>query len=317
MKKRVSRILGVAVALALVASLMVAAAPVSAGVLSLSTQSIPGTTGKIADAAYGDIVDMAVASDGTTVYAVNGTGKGIYKSTDAGATWSALTAPTGVGTDITLVAVAPDDADILVIVADNNEVYVSANGGSTFTALTTPADVTTAYCLAVSPAASGVNYIVIGGTDGANEAIDSFNYGSAVPSWTALEAKAGEETTVAFVAVAFSPTFASDKMMLAIGEKGTGAVILEVYSYAGGAWNGTTFSSYPVDIATGTNVAPVEAADLAMAPSYTGLDETARIAFVGLDCQGTSSRKRHFPVHRFRQEGTEGRCDNYRQECCL
>jgi hypothetical protein len=282
MKKKISRILGVAVAVALVASMMVAAAPVSAGVLSLGTETIPSTTGKRVGPDYGNIVDLAVGHDGTTMYAVNGTGQTIYKSVDAGVTWAALTTPTAIGTSVDLVAVAPDDVATMVIVGDGNEVYVTGNGGDTFSALPAMGDVTTAKCLAVSQASAGVHYIVVGGNDGVNEAMESFDYGSLVPSWTDLEAKSGEESTANFVAAAFSPTFASDKMLLVVGEESTTDVILEVYSYANVAWNGATFTNYPVDIAVGTGIAPVGAADISLAPSYTGLDETSRIAFVSL-----------------------------------
>jgi len=90
LKKKITKIMGVGSVVAIVTTLLVAALPVSAGTLSWGSESIPSTTSKIIES--GEIIDIAIAPDGTTIYATL-TGDLLYKSTNAGKTWSALTSP--------------------------------------------------------------------------------------------------------------------------------------------------------------------------------------------------------------------------------
>lgn len=71
MKKKFSRVLGVGLTVALLASLMLVAAPVSAGTLKWTSETIPSTTGKVLQPGI-DILDLAVAGDEETIYAVGG-----------------------------------------------------------------------------------------------------------------------------------------------------------------------------------------------------------------------------------------------------
>ena len=280
MKRKISRILGVALVVTLVATLMIAAAPVSASVLKFGAETIPSTTGKIIDPTYGNITDMAVASDGTTIYITNGTTT-MYKSTDGGWTWAAIT--TAVAAD--LVAVAPDDPDLVVYAnAATPKLYVSANGGTTFSDLTAGIAVVNIFCIDVSPASAGVHYIAVGGDDGAGAIeVSYWNYGSSVPTWTDASAWVGLDGTVATRAFQWSPAFASDKVFLIVTELGTGSVLLEIGSVARKKFNDDAgFAGYSVAIATSPVVAPLESASLSMDPGYLGADETTRKCIVGL-----------------------------------
>ncbi len=66
-----------------------------------------------------------------------------------------------------------------------------------------------------------------------------------------------------------------------IGASTGGSASLEIGSASTKKWNATGgFIGYPVVIAE--NVAPLNAASIALAPTYAGYDETTRIAFVGI-----------------------------------
>jgi hypothetical protein len=273
MKKKISRIWGVGLVLVLATSLLLGAAPVSAGTLSWSDYDIPDDTGKVVIRGA-DINDFAVAGDGETVYAACPTSEAlkvvvtevvsanttanityidqdgntgnigtvavgtddavgaeldvtlatgdtgvrnvtavvdtvgsltlgkfdivsvtsvltfgdytanvttfsdagkildsIYKSSNAGQTWTTISNPAGCNTTVDLIAVAPDDPDLMGIVADGTEVYVTTNGGTTWkTALATVREGTaesaaTINDIAISSALSGTNYVAVCGTE--------------------------------------------------------------------------------------------------------------------------------------------------------
>jgi len=302
MNKKISRILGTAVAVALLVSLVLAAVPVSAGTLSISTaQSLPGTTGKLmVDDAK--IVDMDTGSDGTTVWAVDGTGKHIYKSEDAGATWAAVTPPSTVTTTITSVAIAPDDVSVVGIIADSIKVTVTKDGGSTWTNLGTvqeaggPAAALHLFDIDLAPLVSGIRYIAVAGVEAdatdASANVWHFNLGSSVPAW--IETNDGNTVHKGFdtaadegaFAVAFSPAFPSDKVMLAVtGPNGAAetAVKLQVFSFSLYKWNADAgFTDYAPTIATFDATDSVASADIAMSANYLGADPDSRVCFVAV-----------------------------------
>ena len=133
MKKKITKIWGVGLATMLIASLLLSAAPVSAGTLSWGSETIPSTSGKrLVDGS--NVVDIAVASDGT-IFAVTGTDNFTYKSDNGGVTWSKLTKNFGLAPE--LIAVAPDDPDVVAISGNLSAgstpvVWISKNGGSTW-----------------------------------------------------------------------------------------------------------------------------------------------------------------------------------------
>ena len=93
MKKRIYKILGVALTIAILTSLMVASLPASAFVLRWFPESnIPKASDYTLGTAGIDINDMAANGDVIYVATANATG-GLYKSTDAGATGQAWRPP--------------------------------------------------------------------------------------------------------------------------------------------------------------------------------------------------------------------------------
>ncbi len=150
----------------MLASLLFAAVPVSAGTLSWSTETLPGRTNNLIVPAGEDILDVAVAPNGTTIYAAGGASLKLYKSTDTGATWTELSAAQGTtsfpATAVNLVAIAPDSTDgsIVAIQTGAQAVFYSSNGGSSWANLGVPAVTNAVSAIAISPAVSGV-YIVL------------------------------------------------------------------------------------------------------------------------------------------------------------
>jgi len=90
MKNKLVKIWGIGLALTLLVSLLISAIPVSAGTLSYGNEGLLSATNNGLVTTPGlDIVDIAIAADGVTMYAVTGNfDNKIYKSTDGGTTWT-------------------------------------------------------------------------------------------------------------------------------------------------------------------------------------------------------------------------------------
>ena len=303
MKNKISRIWGVGLVIVLTASLLLAAAPVSAGTLSWGAETIPSTSGKVLQDGA-SVADIAIADDGT-IYAVTGvaTDNYCYKSTNGGVSWSKMTQDFSFAPD--LVAVAPDDSDVVAVaLAATPEVWISKDGGSTWGTLSAiTGDVTTAdalYDMAISPTAAGVNYLAVAGEDGNVADVWKFNIGAAAPSWEDTADEIGFEGGTEALAVAFSPNFASDYVMTAVSVNGTADdTHFQMWSESSDAWNdtGASFSSYPVEIKNGSNsIEDTTGAAIALSPDYLGSDDTMRVAFVGL----TTSTSAYGGVYRLK-----------------
>jgi len=307
--KKLTKIWGVGLTLVLVASMLLMAVPASASELAWGSETLPGTSGNVR-LPNSDISDMAVSSDGQTIWAVvalaAGSGNGTYKSTDGGVTFSSVTNHANIGTasGVQKVAIAPDDTDIVAIAADENEVYVTTNGGTTWGSLGNPmegsaANCTNIYDIDISQGDAGTHYVGVAGIEaGPLGNVWYFNVGSAAPAWTETNDKVGwaDVGTDISRAVAFSPNFASDKVMTTVTANLTGNVWFEIYSMSSTAWNetGASFASYPVSLVvaatTVDTIVNLDAADISLAPDYLGSDDSMRIAFVGLTVEGTGTK---------------------------
>ncbi len=139
MKSTISKILGVAVTLTILASLLVTGTvlPASAavGTLAYGTLPTPGASGKVLISAAD--VDFLVASpDGKTLFAWDNTAKVLYKSVNTGATWATrATGSVGLPTTTVAVGMAVSPAfatDNTVVVIEGAKVWVSIDGGTNF-----------------------------------------------------------------------------------------------------------------------------------------------------------------------------------------
>lgn len=329
MNTKISKLLGIGLAIATLATLMIGAIPASAndpevwgaeaGPSSISPGNQIVVTGT-------DVTDFAVANDGMTIYAVSNavavpvstnypwtTNNGTWKSTTGGASWSPakLTTLTGTATlsNPKLVAVAPDDANTVVIIGDDtnaasgfypNKIVLSSDGGLTFNVLT-GSNMSAINDLSISPLSAGVRYIALAGVNGVTGSADVqyLNVGAVVSSWTSMTTGtnpnwAGFTTitgNVTVLTVAFSPNFASDKVMLAVTNNATFGPELEIASFSSNKWNSMAgFANYP-RLITGALTVPILTqatfAQIALAPTYLGADETLRAEFISIANGGT------------------------------
>jgi len=293
MKKKFSRILGTSLAITMLVSLMITALPASAGTLTWSPESGMPSTSETSNqlVANADVNDIAVAADGKTIYAISGAGATganlTFKSLDGGLTWKRLV--TGLSVPA-FVEVAPDDANVVIVGGDTNKIFTSLDGGTTFSEVTGHG-MTNVTCVAISKQSASVRYVAAGGDVSGAAEIKYFKLGSAVPSWTS--ALTGTDGTtwvdtmigdVSVKAVAFSPSFVSDKVMVVVTENGTTNALFEIASFSSKKWNANAgfipsdpTYSYPITVITGANYVPLKAASIAMSPTYVGSDETSRV----------------------------------------
>ncbi|MCJ7743441.1 MAG: hypothetical protein MUO99_02640, partial [Dehalococcoidales bacterium] len=252
MKSKISRILGVGLMVAMLASMLVVGTPVSAaGYNAWSAEITP-----IAGDTYGnmlaavDIVDLAVAPNGTTICAATGSYVGkLYKSLNSGATWTAVaTLPTGIGTTITKVVVAPDIADgsYLGIIADGNEVYFSADGGTTWAAAPAVA-AATLYAIDISRLVGSTRTIAVGGRSAGTAAVPAVaaTGTTTIPATCALDTTLNIDGAAITLVAGDSATVTATKIATAVTAGGTlttatsaAAVVTFTAIVAGAAANG-------------------------------------------------------------------------------
>lgn len=105
-------------------------------------------------------------------------GDGLFKSTDAGATWTKIATSGVVGTRISQIAIDPSNTSILYL-SGNVDVYKSTNGGLNWTPTNAGAN---ANCVFVKPTNTQIIIIAVGGTS-AGFIKKSINGGT---TWTTL-----------------------------------------------------------------------------------------------------------------------------------
>jgi len=325
MKKKIPKILSVALTVTLVASLFAFAIPASAapGKHQWAAQTLPTATSNVLYSGS-DVTDFAVASDGLTIYVAN-TGPApnaagaVLISTDGGESFSALTvASASASGNMTAIAVAPDDADVVAVVQQttggtNDVVHISTNGGKTWSALPVAYDsnVTNATSnimdVDVGPARAGTvlgrEYVIaFADTRASNTTMGDVQIIGAIATWATV----GSGTTLAtsdvalihdYVAVKFSPNFVGDRVIAAVGANTTaGDVVLQLINDAQKlqvrAPVGVSTSTAIVDYDSTTGVAlALITADIAFPsdfdPSVTSLQRTY-IAF-GMQTTQTDS----------------------------
>jgi photosystem II stability/assembly factor-like uncharacterized protein len=277
--------------------------------LQWKQEALPSDYGNVISPQGISIKDIAVAIDGMTIWACPGKTVPftVYKSTNTGATWTAVhinnLGSTGINAD--LVAIAPDNSNCIAI-CDTSAliVYFSSNGGATWTSLGIPRGTGVNPIAVINDIAfsttitGGVQYIAIAGQDSNNQGnVWYYNLGSITGTWRATNPKDGSRNNSTSdarnvktdLAVAFSPNFAADLMMLAITADNTNNNIkLHVYSFNSATWDSAVYPKYPVELNTLSKpISEVTHVSIALAPDYFGGDEFLRIAFIGIDTGGT------------------------------
>ncbi|MFC2032488.1 hypothetical protein ACFLUS_03890, partial [Chloroflexota bacterium] len=198
---------------------------------------------------------------------------------------------------VDLLAVAPDDANIVAIVADNKEVHVSTNGSTDWSNLGVVSYLATIYSIDISlPYAEARNIAVGGSKAGPAIALAYFNFGAPVPSWTAIEGLAAMDGTVAARVVKFSPNYSSDRIMIAVTEKGTTDVLLELFNFHLNKWNnsGTGLSRYNGTfnkVASAAGIAPLQSTSITLPLTFDGSYEDRRKSFIGIAANAAHTAK--------------------------
>ncbi|MFC1945948.1 WD40/YVTN/BNR-like repeat-containing protein [Chloroflexota bacterium] len=295
MKRKITKILGVSLALVVLLSLFaIPAAPASAADHAWSTQGIPRTIGITNQMALGtDAAFVEVASNGD-IFVVNSqaasaTINQIYKSTTGGRTWTVSSAIGGIGTYVLVdLAVSPSyetDSTVIVVGAQPagaaavSQVFISTNGGASFAALggTIPG---LAKSIAISPTYSaGSGEIMVGTTD-ANNVIatygDVYIWGrSGVLNWTAQTI--GSDV----FKVAFSPAYPIDATILAI--TGTAAASGQVQTRVStNAWNAAAAATTIVAMGGTGDTAPILRADVAFPSDFNFSVPSLRTIYVSM-----------------------------------
>jgi photosystem II stability/assembly factor-like uncharacterized protein len=105
-------------------------------------------------------------------------GNGIYKSTDAGATWFQVATVSQVGNRCSYMAIDPTNSNI-VYMGGNSGIYKSTNAGINWTNMAGGSNVN---CIIINPSNTQIIYITNGGTN-AGQVLKSINGGT---TWTTL-----------------------------------------------------------------------------------------------------------------------------------
>jgi len=284
--------LGIAVTIALLTTLIVAAVPASALTLRWFPEGdVPTTTGYKLGAAGIAIVDMAANGDVIYAATTNASG-GLYKSTDGGDSWSSLASTTFYqlhtsGGDITQVAVAPDDADVVVISTNGNKVCYSETGGASWSGLGVPGTSPNALAINDIDVSTGpLRYVVAVGDNGTSGTPMMYKMFMAMAqSWTEEyqdAANTGEAATQdTIVAVKVSPNYQTDKLIAVVSTNTSGSYF-QVFWDESDDWNVevTGFDgNYPVTVG---DTASIVTASIAFPDTYLGTDYSTRVAFVGV-----------------------------------
>ena len=279
MKKKITRIWGVGLTLILMASLLVWAAPVGAGnTLEWDDESEPSELD--AD----NILDIAVGAGGLVIYVVDGTHE-LYVSQDGGRSWDTAIVNGDATWDGDLVAVAGDNP-MYIAVCDTatGNVTISEDAGATWDTLDN-SGVNTPVDIAISVESEGPFIAVAGANSTGGAEVFAYEIGSIGASWDGLHADDGFSGANLTGAIAFSPNFASDEVLVAVTANYGVNVEFQIYSFNNGLWNSGTFADFPAEVvADGTDkdLTTVEKLSVALSQDYLGSDGDLRVAFVGI-----------------------------------
>lgn len=323
MKGKIPKIVFLVVALALALSLVAVVAPAkptTAGNLTWTTVGTP-TLGASILLPESSIDQLALAADGTTMYAGLDIGAllalvagvpqwGVAKSTNGGLSWSACGALPGVAGPLTGLAVAPDDVLYVVAtgpgVAGVSTVWSSADGGGTWsvtgtiatidatlpaTAVITSVDVGPLVTPTVRPIAVGI--FDTAATDGG-----CYVWGLGVPPavvWNPLPPPPAAALVEDITSVAFSPNYTTDLAIVFVGHIPVAGAQLHLYDGVAVVLDPAGLYPVPVDLAavpaaratefimTGP---PLGTTCIALPLGFNGGLASMQVAFVGTNIPG-------------------------------
>ena len=283
-----TRIIGIGLALMLIASVVAMAVPASAGPPGDTIwleQSKPGIP------AYpiyngSDGTDFVQGSDGR-VWIIDGI-KDVMKTGTSGTVWSSVGNYASAGAlKPSNIGVAPDNSDV-VAVSENGSltIQISNDRGVTWSNLPalTAGNITD---VAVGPARSGLllgrEYAVAIADDSNATTVGGVYIIGATATWTNVAATVG---TADFMRIEFSPGYIGDRVLAAVGVTAAGTV---TYSLLNTSTNAVVSASYPATVvATGLadpgdgTVNEVRLLDLALPSDFD--PTTSPVAYVSVGC---------------------------------
>lgn len=298
---KISRILGVGLVVAVLASLFVATVPASAATLGWSAE-VNGVFPALPIVAGSNIVDMAVAGNGTTIYAAGGTtnvtkaagvGYLLAKSTNSGTSWAGVVVPAGVNS-VSVVALAPDVTDgSYAAIITNLGIYISADGGTTWALAPTP-NSANLRGIDISKAVGGGRTLAVVGDNASAGTVKLWLLGigglfggawvdttvTVVGGWNAANF---DNTAVVGLAVAVSPNYIGDRTVVIVTANPAGSKV-QLANTNAMAWNGSVYASWATGaVVGGALLFQPTNGSLTLAPTYLGSDPASRIAYVGLN----------------------------------
>ncbi len=293
--KKLTKFWGVFLAIVLASTLILSAAPVSAGTLSWGSEDLPD---EFVDTNNDSIVDMDVSGDGSVIYVTtnDSTNWRIKRSTNGGESWTDITVIDGAARIAAEhISVAPDDPNYIAVASDNATVYISDDAGANWDSLgqiDSGGSIDNVIDLDISVEKGGNHFVAAVGSDGSATAeVWTYEIGAIGSTWQDQSAEATFDTGEFAMAVAFSPNFYSDQVMVAVtGGPTANEAIFQIYSFNTDTWNSGAFTAYPVDLVQASETfSSFDAASIAMAPDYLGSDDSMRVAFVGLTVDAGST----------------------------
>lgn len=223
MKSKILKVMGVVLTLALVLSLFpvtLSAQPTPTTPSAWVNVPIPGALGNVVVGADCNLI--AVANNGTTIYVADNQGANLFRSSNSGATWTAIATAATFTFPLIALEVAPDNPNIVGVVdsaAAPRTVFMTSDGGAIWAAMPAVAPVTAGTSvqdLDISPALPwGREYAVCTANlaDGvAAGDIVVYGTGASPLGWANQTAPAADYTSVAF-----TPGYAGYRVILAVG----------------------------------------------------------------------------------------------------
>ncbi|MFC2011040.1 hypothetical protein ACFLUR_01975 [Chloroflexota bacterium] len=317
MKRKFTKILGVALPLVMVFALTVALVPAvtptaeaAAAAARFTNVAIPqiGSAGDYVMTPGSNVGEIAISDDGSVMFATANvtTAAGanisdLLKSTDGGYTWTVQNTFLNAG-DIAGIGISPEYAtDTTLFVATATTVHQSVDGAKTFSAMDQPTGwaVGTEVIMDMDIAmdSGGRHSVIIGSMTSATTG-EVYVYSPATTgmSWEAQEVDGGADGSATklrqVLAVAFSPNFASDEGVFAvtIGAAATENTTIKSafgWTRTGGGW-GASVGDGPFRDTINGNVEISDATRARIAfPGDFDVDSlSSNIAFVGLTITG-------------------------------
>jgi len=311
-KLKLSKILGVGLALVMVFSLMLGFMPAQkaqAADSAWSAVAIPSATGQVVRNGS-NVTGLAVAANGTTIYAIDAQTAApgaVLKSTNAGRSFAAVTNPLAAPYSPQLVAVSPDNPDAVAIV-DNfagvagtnaqGRVFISNNGGITWAQLPVVPSVPgtlQVMAVAVGPARAGTllgRDYAVACSDNATPGVvgGDINIIGAGAAWATV---GGPGVGVYdYTSVAFAPNFLGDRCIVGVGSNAAGTALVMVNQNTGANIVGPTVitpTAFPIDYNAGVAANSIISSSIALPIDFDGTAAGGRRVWVGLNAAGAST----------------------------